>query len=247
MGKEFELRMETEVEATPEQVWEAIATGPGIDAWFMGHNEVEPGEGGATRMTIAGETSESTITTWDPPNRLAYRSEPGPDGSFHAFEYLVEGRDQATTLVRLVHSGMLGDDWEREYRGLQEGDPVYIHLLAQYLKYFRGRAATPVFAAQPQTAEREQAWSVFRQGLGLRGPVAEGDQVRLTPEGLPVIEGVVDYASPSFLGVRSDDALYRFIYGYDGTVVVGHHIYRDGVDQAGTDQAWQSWLSKLFS
>ena len=45
----------------------------------------------------------------------------------------------------------------------------------------------------------------------------DGDQVRLTPEGFEPIEGVVDHVSPSFLGVRSNDALYRFIYGFDGT------------------------------
>ena len=37
------------VHATPEEVWQAIATGPGIDSWFMGRNEVEPGEGGRPR------------------------------------------------------------------------------------------------------------------------------------------------------------------------------------------------------
>jgi uncharacterized protein YndB with AHSA1/START domain len=28
------LELEVEVPGTPEQVWEAIATGPGITAWF---------------------------------------------------------------------------------------------------------------------------------------------------------------------------------------------------------------------
>ena len=32
MGREFEACQEAEVGATPEQVWEAIATGPGIDS-----------------------------------------------------------------------------------------------------------------------------------------------------------------------------------------------------------------------
>ena len=46
MGHHFEDHEEAELQATPEQVWEAIATGPGIDSWFMGRNQVEPGEGG---------------------------------------------------------------------------------------------------------------------------------------------------------------------------------------------------------
>ena len=56
MPHEFELRKEITLDATPEQVWEAIATGPGIDAWFMGRNQVEPREGGRSSMTIGGHT-----------------------------------------------------------------------------------------------------------------------------------------------------------------------------------------------
>jgi uncharacterized protein YndB with AHSA1/START domain len=36
--REFEVREAIELEATPQQVWEAIATGPGLDSWFMGSN-----------------------------------------------------------------------------------------------------------------------------------------------------------------------------------------------------------------
>jgi hypothetical protein len=75
---------------------------------------------------------------------------------------------------------------------------------------------------------------------------AEGDQVRLTPDGLEPIEGVVDYVSPSFLGVRSTDALYRFIYGFDGTVMVGHHLFADDADAEGARRGWQNWLMRLF-
>jgi hypothetical protein len=75
---------------------------------------------------------------------------------------------------------------------------------------------------------------------------ADGDQVRLSPEGLEPVEGVVDYVSPSFLGVRSNDALYRFIYGFGGSVMVGHHLFTDGVDAEAARLAWQRWLERLF-
>ena len=42
-GHEFSLTHDIDLQATPEQVWAAIATGPGIDSWFMGRNEVEAG------------------------------------------------------------------------------------------------------------------------------------------------------------------------------------------------------------
>src|SRR5918994_3935837 len=201
MAHPFELTNKFQVDATPEEVWDAIATGPGVDAWFMGRNEIEPREGGTVRTIMRGGTEEGTVQAWEPPHRLAYRTPEGADGALHAFEYIVEGRGKGSTVVRWVHSGFLGENWESEYEGLSEGDPMYFHKLAQYLTYFRGRRATPVNVFGPQDADRDHAWKVFREGLGLPGPVALGDEVRLTPEGLPPMEGVVDYVSPSFLGV----------------------------------------------
>jgi hypothetical protein len=118
-----------------------------------------------------------------------------------------------------MHSGFLpDDDWETEYEALKSGDPAYLEKLAEYLKYFRGRTAVPVSAYGPQV-DKERAWKVFKDALGISGEIAEGDQVRLTPEGLPPIEGVVDLVSPDFLGVRTSDGMYRFIHGMGA----GHH------------------------
>lgn len=247
MAHPFEITNEFEVDATPEEVWQAIATGSGMDAWFMGRNEIEPGEGGVVRTALPGFTMEGTITTWEPPNRFAERSPEGEDGSLHVFEYLVEGRDRGSTVVRWVHSGFLGDDWEAEYEGLREGDPMYFHKLAQYLTHFRGRRATPVHVFGVPVPEAERAWDVFRGGLGLGGEVAVDDRVRLTPGGFDPIDGLVDYRTPSFLGVRSDDALYRFMITFDGSAGLGHHLFTEGLDQAETERAWADWLRGLFS
>jgi hypothetical protein len=51
--------------------------------------------------------------------------------------------------------------------------------------------------------------------------------------------------SPVALGVRSDDGLYRFIRGYDGSVAVGHHLFAD-VDPEEAERAWQAWLRRVF-
>jgi uncharacterized protein YndB with AHSA1/START domain len=248
MAHPFEFIHEIEVDATPEEVWEAIATGPGVDSWFMGRNEIEPGEGGTTRMTMAGSTEEATITAWEPPTRLASRTPDGPDGAFHAFEYTVEGRGKGRTVVRWVHSGALGDNWEAEYEGLSEGDPMYFDKLRVYLAHFRGRTATPVSAFGPVVADRDRAWEAFRRGLGLSGEPKVGDRVRLTLEGLPKLDGEVDWVSKDFLGVHTDDGIYRFMHisAFGGPTGVGHHIFVDGLDQAETERAWASWLQGVF-
>ena len=43
MGKEFSVSNEARVPASPDEIWDAIATGPGIDSWYMGRSTVEPG------------------------------------------------------------------------------------------------------------------------------------------------------------------------------------------------------------
>ena len=93
MGHQFAQHHEAEVPASPDEVWAAIATGPGIDSWFMGRNEVAAG----TVRTVFGEyTPELEITEADPAHRFAYRSGRAPDGRFIAYEFLIEGRGGVT-------------------------------------------------------------------------------------------------------------------------------------------------------
>ncbi|GLW98156.1 SRPBCC domain-containing protein [Microtetraspora sp. NBRC 16547] len=249
MPHEFEVREEIALEATPEQVWEAIATGPGVDSWFMGRNEIESREGGRTRQEMMGFTSEGTVTAWEPGKKFAFRSDENPDGTFMAFEYLIEGRDGGSTVLRFVHSGFLGDDWEAEYDALKVGDRMYLEKLAVYLRQFVGRvSAHNVFAVGPQVPDAERVWSAFKDVLGLTGAqVAEGDPVRLAVEGLAPAEGVVEFVrQPSFLGVRTDEGIYMFIHGHEGAVVVEQHDFSGSVDGKELDAAWQAWLTRSF-
>jgi uncharacterized protein YndB with AHSA1/START domain len=246
MAKPFKVELEMELEGTPEQVWEAIATGPGLDGWWMGTNEIEPRQGGTARTAFPNFTMESRITAWDPPHRLVTDSGEGDDGRQMALEFAIEGRPDGTSVLRFLHHGFLPDEtWEAETRALSEGDTAYVQKLQEYIKYFRGRKATPIAAFGP-VVDRDRAWAVFKRELGLGGAVRKGDPVRFSPEGLPVIDGVVDYVSNDFLGVRTDDGLYRFIHGFGGAVVLGHHIFSN-VDAHATEQAWQAWVDHAFA
>ena len=77
--------------------------------------------------------------------------------------------------------------------------------------------------------------------------IPEIDQpVALTPDGLDRIEGVTDHLSKSFFGVRTDDALYRFIVGFEGSTMVGHHLFAEDVDRAAATEAWQTWITRAL-
>lgn len=247
MGHEFELSGQADVEATPEQVWQAIATGPGIDSWFMGRNEIAGGVGGTVRTAFGSYTPSSTVTAWEPGQRLAYRSEPAPDGRFVAYEFLIEGRDRGSTVLRMVTSGfLLGDDWEAEYDAMTKGCDLFFGTLVQYLSHFAGRTATPVTAFGPPVADWDRAWAALTAALRLAGPATEGSRVRIDGIAGGGIDGVVYFTNPHTLGIRTGDALYRFLQGFQGPMIAAHHIFAE-TDRAETEHAWQTWLDRIFA
>jgi uncharacterized protein YndB with AHSA1/START domain len=248
MPHEFEVRKEIALDATPEQVWAAIATGPGVNSWFMGQNEIEPRVGGKTRMTFDGElTQESTVTAWEPGRRLAYRGDASPDGQFMAFEYLIEGRDGGSTVLRFVHSGFLGDDWEAEYDALTKGDGMYLQKLAVYLKHFAGRTSSAnLFLMGPQLTDAERVAAAYAGVFGLTRPVTDGAHGRLSVEGLPADDAVVEFADPEFLGVRTTNGLHVLMHARN-TVFVEHHAFTAELDGKQLAAVWQAWLDRTFA
>jgi hypothetical protein len=138
-------------------------------------------------------------------------------------------------------------------RNRRLGKEVALDTLAQYPTYFPGQAATFIGAAGPQASAGEHARTLLLAGLGLTGEAAEGDAVRLAPDGLAPVEGVIDYISPvhlgvALLGVRTAQGLYRF-HGRGGLgapLAVGHHIFSGDVDRKEYGRAWESRLDRLF-
>ena len=246
MGHHWEQRDEATVAASVEEVWAAIATGPGIDSWFMGRTEVEPGPDGAVRTSMGSFTMDSAITGWEPPRRFAHRGADGPQGRFIAYEYLIEGRDQGSTVVRVVASGFLpGDDWEAEFEAMSLGGAMYFATLVAYLNHFSGRTGRTVNLSGPPVSDWPSAWAGLHRALGLSASPRVGDPVRTTVAGLAPIEGVVDFVNPQAIGIRTPDALYRFIRGFFGSIVLGHHIFSQDSTDTYTVDSWRTWLNSL--
>jgi hypothetical protein len=239
MGKEFETHLDAVVQAGPEQVWDAIATGPGVSSWFVGRTEID----GDSVRTSFGENwiPAAHVTARDEPHHFAYRSDTGPDGRFIAYEYLIEGRDSAATVLRTVTAGFLpGDDWAAEYEAMQYGTALFFATLLECLRHFPGRVATPVTAFGPPVADWPAEWRRLHDALGLKDPRA-GDEVRAELPDLPAVEGEVYFTNPHTLGIRTPDALYRFIRGLHGGMVAGHELFSPAPAAA---SAWTAFLTR---
>jgi hypothetical protein len=243
MAREFEVRWEGELPATPQEVWEAFTVHTAGWLWKI---EYEPRVGGVERgLTACG----GAVTVWDPPRHFTTRAEDGH--GVNQLDYRLEPRGSGTYL-RYVHRGAIAGDYDTELDACQQHTAFYNHSLGEYLRHFSGRVATYIACEAPEVSA-QGGLAALRRAIGLPespadGP-ATGDRVRLTPAGLQSIDGVVDYSTPAFLGVRTDDALYRF-YGRDAwgwPVGVAHHLFAADTDSEATGQAWSTWLAGVFA
>jgi uncharacterized protein YndB with AHSA1/START domain len=247
MGHPFEQHREFEVPADPDEVWAAIATGPGIDSWFMGRSDVQPGAGGSVRTVFGEYAPELAVTAWDPVRRFGYRSAVSPDGRFIAYEFLIEGRAGGSTVLRTVTSGFLpGDDWAEEFEAMASGGEMYFRTLVEYLSHFAGRFAVPVTAFGPPGTSWDRDRVLLCRALGLDEPASRGDQVHLSTDEIGPVDGVIYFASADAIGVRTKDALYRFLRGFSKPAIAAHHLFAD-VDAATAQQAWESWLDRTLA
>ena len=243
MSREFEVAREVDLPAAPDDVWTAITAGAA--AWmFPTGMEVpagdEPPEGGP-------------IKAWDPPHRLVIRTE-SPDGTFNALDYAIEARDGGTAHLRYVHSGILADGWEDQYDAIGGHTDFYVHSLGQYLEHFNGRPVTYVGQPSsgiegPEAAGTPEAMNTLRAALNVSFDAGVGDPVSASLGDAGPLDGVIDYSTPEFLGVRTADGLYRF-FGrnhYGSVVGMSAHLFADGVDAEQREAALKAWLDGVYA
>ncbi|MFD9905961.1 SRPBCC domain-containing protein [Streptomyces sp. NPDC059063] len=234
-GEAFEVVREFEVGRPPEVVWAALTTGTG--GWLC-PVEYEPREGGAAPCG-------GVVARWDPPRRLTVEGPGGlaPHRGARLLDHVIEPCDGGRrSWVRYLRAGPLADEAEAdeaEAAAVTEYTDFCLHTLRQYLTYFAGRPAVctvlgPVGAGA--------AFTRLTRALGLPADAREGARVRLVAPGAE-LDAVIGFRTRRYVGLRTDDALYRLLGAPVGLTV---HDFAPHADAKRTELAWRDWLTRLY-
>ena len=256
-GKRW-VEMETVVPGTPEQVWRAMATGPGNTAWFT-RTSIEEHVGGAVHFDF-GPNGSSTgeVTTWAPPLHLGYVEREWVEGAPPvATEITVTAKSGDRCVVRMVHSLIAtADDWDDQVEGFEAGWPGFFEVLHVYLAHFADMKAAS-FLVMASVEERHlDVWKRLTEGLGLAA--ANAGEERATSKKPEPLAGIVERVEQD---ARQRYVLLRLNAPAPGVALIGtYHVggvtnasmalYLYGEDAerraAASKPKWQEWFSETF-
>lgn len=248
--------VECEVPGTPEEVWEAIATGPGISSWFV-PTEVEERIGGAVAFHLGGGIeSAGVVSGWEPPHRFAYE-EPdwNPPAPPLGTEFIVEALSGGTCRVRVVHSLFTSsEEWDNQLEGMETGWTLFFGVLRAYLAHFRGRRAASVRLLRSVSGSEPAIWETLTGALARTG--AAGNGMRIAAAGLPPFTGSVEHATErsdghDLLLVLHDPTPGLALFATHALdqdqvyVSVSFYLFGDGASDAAAsaEPHWQAWMN----
>lgn len=245
------IELEIEVPGTPEEVWRAIATGPGITSWYVPH-QVEEREGGAATASFGPGPEMQVpgrVASWEPPRRVVFDGGEGVGGL--AFEWLVEARDGGTCIVRLVNSGFgEGQPWDDQYDDMVQGWRIFLLNLRLHLKHFTGRSAMPSLPSAAWPLDPDRAWRELTFALAMPETPAVGDRLELNSGGGGSLAGRVVDTAPRRMALLLDEPApgLAFVaaegHGTTCTLSVWAYLYDEDRDRLAAEltSAWQGWL-----
>lgn len=256
------VQAEVEVPGTPEEVWQAIATGPGVSSWFV-PTEMQLGEGGAPVKVIShfgpGSSMDAvaSVTAWDPPRRMMAESPSGgPNDPTVATEWTVEARAGGTCIVRVVHSWFTDSDtWDNQFEGHEHGWVAFFRILRLYLEHFSGQPSTTLQLMAFTSESVSKAWETLTGRLGIAN-AREGQRVQ-SASGAPQFAGVVERFGPGEypelllrLTAPGPGLAHFFAMAMGGNVCVPVRFYFYGADAgivlARNEPEWQTWMNTTF-
>lgn len=249
------IELEVVVHGTPEQVWQAIATGPGISSWYVPH-EVEERAGGVANARF-GEGDDMVVphrvAAWEPPERIVLDGGEGVDGL--AFEWTIAPNDDGTCVVRLVNSGFgSGQPWDDQYDAMVDGWQMFLRNLQLHAEHFLGQAAAPILPLGLWSGSRAEVYERALARLGVASDVSVGDRVTLHADGTDAADIVgevveqtharltllIEQPCPGTAFVAAED------YGEKIGVSVWAYFYGPNRQQAADRDrvGWQAWLNE---
>lgn len=252
------VEAEVEVPGTPEEVWAAIATGPGISSWFVPTRVVE-GPDGEICSRFGCMEAATRITSWEPPYRLVLDSsdETGPDGPAVATEWLVEARDGGSCTVRVLQRWFSdADNWDEQFEGQESGWIAVLRILKLYLSEFPRQTAASIQLMGAAGGPQESGWREFLAALGIEGAEV-GDQVRCAPEWPPLGGEVLrrnDSEQPLDLLLRLKEPApgfaFLFAAGKGAQCFVGLRLFLFGEGTAAAlardEPRWNAWFADRY-
>ena len=250
------IDLDIEVPGTPEEVWEAVASGPGITAWFV-PAKVDGRVGGTVELDFGPGygTETARVTAWEPPHRFVAEvtGEGRPD---FATEWLVEARDGGTCVVRLINSGFGdGAEWDEQYDATEAGWRLFLYNLRLYLTHFPGQPSSSVLVNGKAAGPVPRAHSQLAAALGLPGGAAQGERVAATAPGAPPLAGVVERATEGMLTLVLEKPAPGIAFvvaepGGDGSALTSVYLYLFGGSAAEVaareEPAWRAWMGRHF-
>lgn len=252
------VEAEVEVPGTPEEVWAAIATGPGISAWFVPAT-VDERVGGETVSHFAPDgsmDSVATITEWQPPHRFTAETSEGP-GTV-ATEWIVEAKAGGTCTVRVVHSWFAeSDDWDSQFEGHAYGWLSFFKILRLYLEHFRGQESRLVQLAAQSTQGVAATFDRLMGPLGItrdaqeRAAASTAEAPPLAGKAVEVLEGPEGFGVLVRLSEPAPGIAHLIGIPMGGPVHVSMRFYLYG-DEAVTraprvEETWGAWLAGRFA
>jgi len=148
-----------EIDATPEQVWEAIATAAGVASWFAPIVRVEPGEGGSMYIEWGpGMGYTQRIDVWEPNSHLRVSGDRGEGAPPIVVDYYVETKG-GHTVLRLVHSGFGPEaSFDGEYEATGAAWPVFLKMLKHSAEQGVGRCRN-ITVFRVLEVPRDESWA----------------------------------------------------------------------------------------
>ena len=254
-GKRW-VEMEFLVPGTPEDVWHAMATGPGNAAWFT-KAEIDGRIGGRILFHFMPDvTSGGTVTQWEPPHRFGYDEVGWAENSpTLATDISIAARFGGECRVRMVHSLFCPtDEWDSQMEGFESGWPGFIEVLWLYLAHHAGAPAASFQLGAEVEGQSLVVWRRLLEGLGHEtadvgenwtvdaGESLFGEIVQVRQDGLQ------RYVLMRIDGGTPGVGLFG-IYGKGEAIRISicRFFHGPGSDEAAAEAVpkWQAWLDAL--